>query len=662
MLRINNRQFLTYLLHWYKVYLFLLRKMSSILDEQDFTIVRRKRTETDLIAPVLEKIISWGCTKSQNTTFHEHIKSKYGDELENLNRNNKMWVTDNLNKLNKCDCSDFDVTFLNSLIPIVCDRITFFGTNAYKTKCQDPTSLESLLKKAKDARNKFAHESVSNATQNELDDVNQHLEKLLNKAASVYNKDQQTLEDAKTKLQKEIVAIGKKSYSSDWSSAFIKQKIRKGAISELKETWGNMSETIAVPLMQDKKFSRKQVYSQLKMTSPDATSTNGVREVKLDELVDSRQSRFALIKGPPGAGKTVLSKHLMDLHLEKAQELKKDVVLHIYCRTANQGTVGGLLEESLSKTLCFIDEKDVADVAPELSITFIIDGYDEANKAFKKILRGLFSKKCPNWSFLISSRPQACGELEYELRRQDFGPIVTVKLEPLSSKDEKREFMSKFMNEHPIEGVDASYLDSLPNEEVKILNSPVLMCLFYALLARGKGKAPTLKNEATFFSAVFEEIKKDMSSRIEECCKADKNPRHTAVKVLNFVSKLSLEVFSSDSYLILPDRYDAFISEIESKGEIQYFHDIDFTSVLSCILSRDEKGRDHFWHTSMQEFLAARFIILKLEGNVSSYLMGPGPTNRPASEFDANPFFSIIMDACNSSSLDTLKRSVLLSF
>ena len=218
------------------------------------------------------------------------------------------------------------------------------------------------------------------------------------------------------------------------------------------------------------------------------------------------------------------------------------------------------------------------------------------------------------------------------------------------------------MNAHPIEGVDESCLDTLPVKAVDMLNSPVLMCLFYALLARGKVKAPTLNNEGTFFSAVLEEIEEDMIRRIEECCEADKNPRLTAVKVLNLVSKLSLEVFSSGSYLILPDKYDAFMSEIESRGEIQHFHDIDFTSVLSCILSRDEKGCNHFWHTSVQEFFAARFIILKLEGNVSSYLMGRGPTNRPASKFDANPFFRIIMDASNSSSLDTLKRSVLMSF
>ena len=478
--------------------------MSSILDEQDFAIVRRKRTETDLIAPVLEKIISWGCTKSQNTTFHEHIKAIYGDKCPDKTLVKRQ---DNLDKLDQSDCSNFDVTFLNSLIHVVCDKITFFGTNEYKAKLQDPTSLESLIKKAKDARNKFAHESVSTASPDELVEVNQNLKDLLNKAASVYNKDPLTLDDALTELQNDVVAIGMKSYSTGWLSAFIKQKIQKGGISELKETWMNMSETLTVPLMQDKKFTRKLVYSQLKMTVPDATSTNGIREVKLDELVDGRQSQFALIKGPPGAGKTALSKHLMDLHLEKAEEMKKDSIIHISCRTANQGTVEGLLKQSLSKILCFTEEKDVVDVAPHLSITFIIDGYDEANNDFKSLLRYLFSKKCPNWSFLISSRPQACEELQKELRKQDISPIEVVTLQPLSSTNEKREFIKKFMNAHPIDGVDESYLDTLPNKAVDMLNSPVLMCLFYALLARGKREASTFKDEGTFFSSVFEEIR-----------------------------------------------------------------------------------------------------------------------------------------------------------
>ena len=636
--------------------------MDSTLNEEDLKNVKIKRAEKDLITLGLKTVLTWGCSKTPGTKYIDYIEAKYNANLEKLSKNERVFVRNNCKKLEVTDSSKSDVTFLYSLIPIVCKKIEFLGTKEHSAKLKDPDSLEFLLKKVKDIRNKFVHEDAATLPPDIFDEVNQNLEKLLKKAAGEFGKDPQTLSDAITELDKEVLFIGKKTYSSDWLSVFIKQKIHKRGVIELKETWMNMSETLPVPLMQDKKFARKQVYSQLKMTVPDATSTNMVREVKLDELVDSRQSQFVLINGPPGAGKTVLSKHLMDLHLEKAQEMKKDVLLYVSCRTANQGTIGGLLKENLSKTLCFTEEKDVEEVAPQLSITFIIDGYDEANKDFKKFLKSIFSKKFPNWSFLISSRPQACEELQKELRKQDISPIEVVTLQPLSSTDEKREFIKKFMNAHPIEGVDESCLDTLPDKAVDMLNSPVLVCLFYALLKRGKVEAPTLNNEGTFFSAVLEEIKEDMIRRIEECCEADKNPRHTAVKVLNLVSKLSLEVFSSGSYLILPDKYDAFMSEIESRGEIKHFHDIDFTSVLSCILSRDEKGCNHFWHTSMQEFLAARFIILKLEGNVSSYLMGPGPTNRPASEFDANPFFRIIMDASNSSTLDTLKRSVLMSF
>ena len=636
--------------------------MDSTLNEEDLKNVKIKLTEKDLITLGLKTVLTWGCLKDPGTKYIDYIKVKYKDNLEKLSKNERDFVRKNYKKLEVTDSSNFDVTFLYSLISIVCEKIEFLGTKEHSAKLKDPDSLEFLLKKVKDIRNKFVHEDAATLPSDIFDEVNQNLEKLLTKAAGEFGKDPQTLSDAIAELDKEILFIGKKTYSSGWLSVFIKQKIYKRGVSELKETWMNMSETLPVPLMQDKKFTRKQVYSQLKMTVPDANSTNKVREVKLDELVDSRLSQFALIKGPPGAGKTVLSKHLMDLHLEKAQEMNKDVLLHVSCRTANQGTIGSLLKESLSKTLCFTEEKDVVDVAPQLSITFIIDGYDEANKDFKKLLKGIFSKKCPNWSFLISSRPQACEELQKELRKQDISPIEVVSLQPLSSTNEKWEFIKKFMNAHPIEGVDESCLDNLSDKAVDMLSSPVLMCLFYALLARGKVEAPTLNNEGTFFSAVLEEIKEDMIRRIEECCEADKNPRLTAVKVLNLVSKLSLEVFSSGSYLILPDKYDAFMSEIESRGEIKHFHDIDFTSVLSCILSRDEKGCNHFWHTSMQEFLAARFIILKIEGNMSSYLMGPGPTNRPASEFDANPFFRIIMDASNSSTLDTLERSVLMSF
>ena len=637
--------------------------MASMLRKEDVpTIIRAKLTETNLIALGLRKVLTWGCSKSPGTEYQDHIRDKYGDKLEEEKfKNVKKILNQNSAKLKAKECNEFDVTFLYSLIPILCDGIEFLGTKGHSDKLKDSNSLEFLLKEAKDYRNRFAHENIATLPPDIFDEVNQNLEKLLKKAAGEFGKDPQALSDAIAELNKETFSVKKESQSRESIIAFIMEEIYKGAISELNGTWKNMSETLAVPLMQDKKFTRKLVYSQLKMTVPDATSTNGVREVRMDELVDGRQSQFALIKGHPGAGKTVLSKHLMDLHLEKAEEMKKDILLYASCRTSNQETIGGLLKESLSKTLCFTEEKDVVEVAPQLSITFIIDGYDEANKGFKKLLLALFSKKCPNWTFLISSRPQACEELQNELRKQDISPIEVVTLQPLSSTDEKKEFMSKFMKAHPIEGVDESYLDTLPDKAVDMLNSPVLMCLFYALLARGKGEVTTLKDEGTFFSSVFEEMRMDMIKRIKESCGADKNPHVTADIVLDYVSKLSLEVYSSGSYLILREKYRAFEKDIVSSGAIQHSQGMDFNTVLSCVLTPDKDGSYHFWHTSVQEYLAARHIIQKLESTAKS------PFKRIQLKFIfnrlyANPFFRIIMDACNSSSLDTLKRSVLMSF
>ena len=628
--------------------------MSASRNEEDCVIVRRKRIETDLICLVLKKIISWGCTKAQNITFHDHIKAIHGDELGKLNKSNKKWVKDNLTKLNNCDCSNFDVTFLNSLIPFVCEKNTFLGTNEYQVKCQDPKSLESLIKKAKDERNKFVHESISNASADELGEINQILKELLKTAANVYNKDQQALDDALTELEKEILLVGKETFSTEWLCNFIKQRIQKGAIKELKEEWGKMSVTLSVPLI-NKVFTRKHVYSQLKMTVPDGTSKNEARELTLDKLVDGSQKQFVLIKGPPGGGKTVLSMHLMDLHLEKAEEMKKDLIVFLSCRTANQESFECNLKMNNAKTLSFIDEKDLKDVAPQLSITFIIDGYDEASKALKDILRGIFdmSKKCPNWSFLILSRPQACEELQGELRKQGIAPITTVTLQPLTSKKEKKEFLAKLMNENPIEGVDKSY--TLPNEAVDMFNSPVIMCLFYALLAIGKVDRSTLNNEGTFLSSVFQEIKEDMGRRIGDCCKADENPEVTADIVLDHVSKLSLEAFSSDSYVILREKYDEFVKEMVRKGDIQHSREINFSKVLSSVLTPDKKGSYNFWHTTVQEYLAARYIIQKLESEAKSTFQCIR-----SDRLDANPFFTIIMNAAPSSSLETMKRSVLI--
>ena len=90
----------------------------------------------------------------------ENLFTKSNPPLFKSEKEKKEWIKRSQSKLNKKDLTDFDVTFLHELLPVLCSgKIAKPGTAEYEIRLQDPDSVEFLIKIVKGLRNDVSHVS-----------------------------------------------------------------------------------------------------------------------------------------------------------------------------------------------------------------------------------------------------------------------------------------------------------------------------------------------------------------------------------------------------------------------------------------------------------------------------------------------------------------------
>ena len=611
--------------------------MAAVLEERDLAFLQNRLGEIDLAAPVFRIIINWGCKKNPSHTYKEYIQAKHGDKFKGFIKKDK---------LNETNCDGFDVTFLYELIPYVCDYI---GHNKVTDPSKDPKLLESLLKKAKDTRNSGIHEYDTASSRGELPKVKNVLVDILTESARLYNQDQQVLDNAITEVRDGYLKICQKCHDRSSFIDYLKRLIKEEAIREIKDSWECNNGSVISPLSHQT-FERKSVYSDPKMSVLDDGKVQ--RNFSIKDVIDD-QKQFVLIEGKPGSGKSMVTKRLMDMSLENSNA--NDIVIHFSCRTVIQGTVVGLLREKIPNATSIINDKDLSEIITLLSIKVIIDGWDEANAKAQNLLKDLLekSKNCNNWSFVISSRPLSCNEFRTELAGRGIASFRTVHLQPISTREEKKKFLAKYMLEKTIKDFEVCDLEKVSDKVMKQLTTPYLLFLLYDLLAAGVDIS-SCKNYGSLLSFWRSEIIKDMRIKIKDKLPDICNEECIARQVLELISKKSLELLCSSTYFITKECYDEIIDCLV-ESSIPHAPDIEFKTVLSCLLT-PEGGSYHFCHATSQEYLAAYYVVLKLKLQESSYSKNQATSHRPASELCANLIIRVIMDVTNSNIEDDLER------
>ena len=123
------------------------------LEFEDKLLLHCTKSIRECIPYVMAKIIEWGCPKRSDQSFEDYMKEIGVYTANKLRKFNGQEV-----KLRKSDTAGLDVTFLYELIGLVCKHIEPRGSDAWKVKQNDTASLEYLLRRATEFRNKLVHE------------------------------------------------------------------------------------------------------------------------------------------------------------------------------------------------------------------------------------------------------------------------------------------------------------------------------------------------------------------------------------------------------------------------------------------------------------------------------------------------------------------------
>ena len=123
------------------------------LEFEDKLLLHCTKSIRECIPYVMAKIIEWGCPKRSDQSFEDYMKEigVYGSK-----RVSKTMKTSN--KLKQTNTNNLDVTFLYQLAGLVCTDLESPGTETWKVKYADNTSLEYLLKEASEYRNVLVHD------------------------------------------------------------------------------------------------------------------------------------------------------------------------------------------------------------------------------------------------------------------------------------------------------------------------------------------------------------------------------------------------------------------------------------------------------------------------------------------------------------------------
>ena len=341
-----------------------------------------------------------------------------------------------------------------------------------------------------------------------------------------------------------------------------------------------------------------------------STVTKNITEIlaPLEKDEGPKNTRFVLIEGAPGIGKSMLMNEIAFMWSKKVQLRKYKLVLLIRLRDPNFQEVKFL--DDILKCFCIGDRR-----APQIAaacskyllqsggreLAFLFDGYDEFPKELQSgslidnILRRKLLPKC---GLVVSSRPHASENL-----RQNAKLIVDILgfteqeqqlfiQQALEGQRQKICELQQYLDHHmtisnlcyvPFNMLVLLYLFNqgyLPNNSTELYNDFVCLTICRHLTRSGHGLDDTITELA--------------------------NLPESYKKIVKQLTKLSLEALNKDQLVFTLDEINAACPDIAATpGAINGF------GLLQAVKHFGRTGKTmtfNFLHFSIQEFLAANHV------------------------------------------------------
>jgi adenylate kinase len=583
------------------------------LDQKEANRLINKYVVDEVITRTYEIIISWGCPKLPNETFFDFIKGRNKDE---------KLLKGNETKLNTTVSDEFDVDFLAKLLPVVCDNIEKSGNTEWNKRNKVVTSVEHLIKEAKDLRNEVTHERKGSAI---ATDVHQKalsiLPNLVNSAGKLYNKKD-------CDVQSEI---------SNVESWLRKAKQMTDRITRINNIKTKLTKPLEMKVNFVKFYGRETLaFGSTTVTLSDVfhcitlkvgqvgktTKEMSCKDIFLPWLGTSGDKvNCLIIEGVAGSGKTTLLKRIGLDAVQATDNIFQsvdqfDFLIFIECRKSIS-SFRDWMQVCLPETLEPFEIEDAIEAARQLNPLILIDGLDELNSDSRKLLNEsveLF-KRNSKAMFVVTCRPYAGISFRIDLDKE--GIIhQTASIKELSEVKEQKEFLARYQEQIP-----SIKSPELINAYVKLVENcfshfqyPVYLVLFCHLFKISPAEVSKWTSEASVMEQTLQLSKEKMSERLRQ--RSIGNPTIIINEVIDAVCKLSLECLHGNLMSVTSTMYDKFCQECyrNISKSVDYDEVISSILVRKCSMYSIDDNEYTFFHNSHREFLAAK-AVTKLLSN-----------------------------------------------
>ena len=610
--------------------------------DENERVLRNLKAIIEAIPFAYKTVVMWGCDKPKNESFKDFLDRNQAV----LKRDERKWVKNNTDKLNQADIGDVDVTFLFSLIALVCKGLCKPGTKEHETILKDTTSVEFLLKKSKQQRNDVIHEISKTASPTVFDEIKATLKDLLEAAGKFYKKSQTDIDEGLFKLTEIFNRILMINFVSPNKKAeCLANMLVQVGWQERKRVWEQNCSKIRLPFRRDMVFERSSAFCHINLSSiyqSVGSFDKKTLSFSSQDLFKTLKSNVKIIQGVPGSGKTTLMKCIIEKWLKIGDTSwafpcleEYNLVILLECRSNSCQSFGELIKVNFPQTLSSFSETEIMAAVDSLNILVLIDGFDERQQSSHKILSSLIEscKFSSKRTLIFTSRPLAAKALTQQLASKELS-YDDITIEGLNCIAEQTRFLRNYLNcilnvdpQSPKNSLSFPMIETftnLPPAVTGIFSSPIMLTLFFDICSSSEHSARNLKTEIQVFVAIYEIISMKLKSRIEDTPNIESHQvRFLSNKLLRAICKLCFELIHDQRYYLTEEKYGSFAQFCLSNISESVNYDVVLSSVVSPELSQfgNQDISYHFYHAAIQEYLAAKHICEELKNSTLDIIL-----------------------------------------